>query len=397
MRLARLLGGFALLSVVVPLHAAEAPPDVRTVIVPRARAWCGPSTSVDLYPTNELRQGDRVEVVEELPSGWLAIRPPAGSFSWINNRFLQHIAKNYGNYVVAHEGHPVPVLIGSTVKTDRPTKTGVKLPRGAQVRALGRTMTDDEGTWVMIEPPSGEVRYIRKEDVAKPADPPRTTVVAAGSVRPAPAVPPPPPDGDALWRDAEKAERTGRIADAIRLYRLAGDANLNVNRARADAAYQRAHWLQQANVSTNAPSGSYYYPEQDTRAASPSVQGRVYPLPTDHGGSSAVRLIGPAGPRAANGQLVSTQPGAAGWGTSQASSSPPSVQGRLGKGYRSAGDQRSYPLLNSRGDPIMNVTAGPGVDLTSHIDHNVELWGPVVYYPELRGNLMTVTQVRDLP
>ena len=40
------------------------------------------------------------------------------------------------------------------------------------------------------------------------------------------------PDGDALWRDAEKADHAGRLADAIRLYRLAGDANLSVNPSR---------------------------------------------------------------------------------------------------------------------------------------------------------------------
>ncbi len=138
MRSVSLLGGLVLAFVLAgSIAAADTPPDVRTVAAPLSQVWCGPSTSDGLYPTNVLRQGDRVQVVEELPSGWLAIRPPAGSFSWINTRFLQHIAAKYTNYVVAYEGYPVPVLIGSSIKKDRPSKIGVKLPRGAQVHGFG--------------------------------------------------------------------------------------------------------------------------------------------------------------------------------------------------------------------------------------------------------------------
>ncbi len=239
MRFDWLFGGLSLVSVLAgPILPALGASDVRTVAVPQAQVWCGPGTADGLYPTNMLRRGDRVQVVEELPSGWLAIRPPAASFSYINKLFVQVIANKYTNYVVTFEGYNVPVLVGSSIVSDRrPTKIGAKLPRGTQVRGIvgGREVTDGEGTWLPIEPPAGEVRYIRKEDVSNPADSSRVAVaaagVASGSPRPAPAVPPPPPDGDALWRDAEKAERTGRLADAIRLYRLAGDANLSVNRA----------------------------------------------------------------------------------------------------------------------------------------------------------------------
>jgi hypothetical protein len=195
------------------LTAAEKPPDVRTVTVPQAQVWCGPSTSDGLYPTNVLRQGDRVQVERELESGWLVIRPPAGSFSWINNRFVQYISSKYANYVVTYDGHDVPVLIGSSLKTDRPSKIGVKLPRGAQVRVIGRGMTDEEGTWLPIDPPEGEVRYLRKEAVAKPAGVLQTSASAKAAV--------PPPDADTLWRDAERADQAGRLADAVRLYRLA--------------------------------------------------------------------------------------------------------------------------------------------------------------------------------
>lgn len=387
MRFAPLFDGLVLLAVLAGSSpAADGPPDVRTVVAAKARVWCGPSQSDGLYPTNELQPGHRVQVLEELPSGWLAIRPPPGSFSWINSRFVKYIASKYANYVVTHEDYPVPVLIGSSIKTERPSKIGVKLPRGAQVRVIGRAMTDEEGTWLPIEPPEKEVRYIRQEDVTKPGAPTRTTAASSGSAAATPAVPVPPPDGDGLWRDAEKAERKGRLADAIRLYRLAGDANLSVNPARADEAYRRAQWLQQANSSTNPSNGSYFYPDR---------QGNAAPVPGNPVGSNAVHLIGTAPTGPANGQLVSAQAASPYWGAPQAGAQGQSVTGKLVRGGRLE-DQRSYLLLSGAGSPLMYVVAGPGVDLTSLVDRNVELWGSVIYYKYLRNYLLTATHVREV-
>jgi len=361
------------------LTAAEAPPDVRTVTVPQAQVWCGPNTSNGLYPTNVLKQGERVQVERELESGWLVIRPPAGSFSWINNRFVQHISPRHANYVVTYEGHDVPVLIGSCLKTDRPSKIGVKLPRGAQVRVIGRGMTDEEGTWLPIDPPEGEVRYLRKEAVAKPAPPPRTTASAKAMV--------PPPDADALWRDAEKADQAGLLADAVRLYRLAGDANLSVNPSRADEAYRRAHWIEQANSSTHAAGGSVYYP--DGRTPSPTANASPYVLPIHQSGTNVVQPIGAAAPGMANGQLVAAQAVSAATGTPQMYYE----KGRLQAAFKNEVNRR-YHLLNEKGNPFRTVTAGPGVDLSSFEGQNVELWGHLTWDYDRRNWLLTATQVR---
>lgn len=362
------------------LRAAEPPPDVRTVTVPQAQVWCGPSTSDGLYPTNLLRQGERVQVERELESGWLVIRPPAGSFSWINNRFVQYISPNYRNYVVTYDGHDVPVLIGSSLKTDRPTKIGVKLPRGAQVQVIGRSMTDEEGTWLPIQPPEGEVRYIRTEHVAKPGSSTQTVAAAKATVQP--------PDGDTLWRDAEKADRAGRLADAVRLYRLAGDANLSVNPSRADEAYRRAHWIEQANSSTHAPGGSYYYPDGRTPATTASIT--PYTLPVHQVGTNVIQPIGGAAPGTVNGQLVSTQ---------TVSTAQPSLcyeKGRLQRAFKNEVNRR-YHLLDTKGNPFCSVMAAPGVDLTRYQDHDVELWGSKTYDSERRNYLLTASYVRELP
>ncbi|MHB1423705.1 MAG: hypothetical protein ACYC3I_11030, partial [Gemmataceae bacterium] len=328
------------------LAAAEPTPDVRTITVPEAQVWCGPSTGDGLYPTNLLRQGDRVQVERELESGWLVIRPPAGSFSWINNRFVQYISSKYANYVVTYDGHDVPVLIGSSLKSDRPNKIGVKLPRGAQVRVIGRGMTDEEGTWLPIDPPEGEVRYLRKEAVAKPMSGAQTSSSAKAAVLAS--------DGDTLWRDAEKADRAGRLADAVHLYRLAGDANLSANPTRADEAYRRAHWIEQANSSTNAPSGAYYYPDGPTPP--PAANITPFSLPVNQVGTNAIQPIGGAAPGAANGQLVSTRAVAT---TQQGICCE---KGRLQRAFKNEVNRR-YHLLDKNDHPFRSVVAARGVDL----------------------------------
>jgi hypothetical protein len=380
MRYTSLLAALTLLLISsARLTAADKAPDVRTVIVPRAQVWCGPSTAAGLYPTNVLRQGERVQVVQELDSGWLAIRPPAGSFSWINERFVQHtVAKYPNNYVVNREDYPAPVLIGSSEVKTKPTRMGTNLERGTQVHVIGRAMKDDEGTWLPIEAPEGEVRYIRKEDVSKPRPVVNATAATPVSVRKEP----PPPDGDALWRDADRAERTGRIADAIRLYRLAGDANLSNNRERADYAYQRAHWLEQANTSTNPAGGSASVPDRGAA---------TYPVPANQVGTNAVHLIGTASPGAVNGQLVAASASSTNWLEPKSNDY---VRGRLSKSSRSLADRPGYWVMDDNDKPLIYVTAAPGVDLSSHVHQKVELWGSSVYIKDLRRRLLTVTCVR---
>ncbi|HEY7426689.1 MAG TPA: hypothetical protein VH682_20810 [Gemmataceae bacterium] len=386
MRYTSLLAGLTLLFVSsARLAAADKAPDIRTVLVPQAQVWCGPSTSDGLYPTNVLRQGDRVQVVHELDNGWLAIRPPAGSFSWINDRFVQNtVAKYPNNYVVSYEGYPVPVLIGSSEMKVKPTRIGMRLERGSQVRVMGRPMTDNEGTWLPIESPEGELRYLRKENVTG-SGPPVGAVATAASVRKASAEPPPPPDGDALWRDADQAERKGRLADAIHLYLLAGEANLRVNPARAEAAYQRAHFLQQANTSTDPTTGSHFAPDRNAP---------TYPLPANQTGTNAVRLIGTASPGAVNGQLVSTSASSTDWLAPRPNDY---VRGHLCKPSGRLRGPPAYLVVDDNEKPLIYVTAGPGVELASCVHQKVQLWGASVFNNDLRRRLLTVTCVQLSP
>src|SRR5262245_9545420 len=86
-----------------------------TVTANESEVRSGAGDSQQLYPTNRLVKGDTVEVVREQEGGWLAIKPPPGSFSWINSRFVQRIGNTSSFVVNAHPDSKVPLLLGSSL------------------------------------------------------------------------------------------------------------------------------------------------------------------------------------------------------------------------------------------------------------------------------------------
>ena len=111
---------------------------VATVKVPEAEVRSGAGASAELYATNRLHKGDKVEVVKELQGGWLAIKPPPGSFSWINSRFVKEAPPGKPMWVVvAHPEVRVPLLMGSDVHADKPTVEGVRVVYGTLLRSVG--------------------------------------------------------------------------------------------------------------------------------------------------------------------------------------------------------------------------------------------------------------------
>ncbi len=164
------LGGCLILGLSGPASAQTVQYQA-TVMAQGAEVHCKPGTGKEIYVTNHLRHGDVVQVVGDHDDGWLEIVPPAGSFSWINARDIQHPLdwiKYPNNYLVSRDGS-VPVFIGSSVDAgSRHTVVGVQLPKGSQVaRVALDTVKDHDGDWVRIQPPANEVRYIRAEMVKK--------------------------------------------------------------------------------------------------------------------------------------------------------------------------------------------------------------------------------------
>jgi hypothetical protein len=387
--------------------APVATPDVRYVKDAEAEVRCQPSTKAEMYATNRLRRGDSIEVVEELPGGWLKIRPPRGSFSWINVNNLYHIAPNQPNEVITTD-EPAPVYIGSEVQKGRPTVVGARLKRGTQVRSIGRPLAGDStapgeaGPWMPIEAPEGEFRYIRAEAVAKDR-PAVDTVAAARAPNGAPAgstftplggalvsatAPPasnaitPVPDVQALYGRALEAERAGNLHDAILLWEQVTATLQNQGRTQEAGRYAaRARELRQA------PQGGSLTLPSETR----------YPTPAGQRTDPTVRLAAPPGTTPSAGTPANSGPGTLTARGSAASGLPSSGPGRLRRAGRAVEYQRTYVLENDQGLPLLYVAPAPGLDLEPYVNHNVELFGHAAYRGDIRAYYMTVARVQPLP
>ncbi|MBI2477951.1 MAG: hypothetical protein HYV60_04690 [Planctomycetia bacterium] len=87
------------------------------------------------YATGRIVAGDEIEVYERKGGGWLAIRPPEGSFNWIEANKLRmtndpDLGKVVGNHVVA--------WVGSELGAVEDHKWQVKLDPGEPVQLMSR-------------------------------------------------------------------------------------------------------------------------------------------------------------------------------------------------------------------------------------------------------------------
>ena len=141
------------------LAVAESSPYQARVIVAGAPVHSGPGDN--FYPTDTLTEGESVEVYREKPGGWLAIRPPEGSYSWVAERDL--IIKDGGVAEVIKDD--VASRIGSLL-SDRHNAAQVRLKKGESVEVLGEESLNGE-KWFKIAPPAGEFRWIQASVVER--------------------------------------------------------------------------------------------------------------------------------------------------------------------------------------------------------------------------------------
>jgi hypothetical protein len=367
--------------------------DVRFVTVAEAEVRAGPSADAKFYITNKLPGGSRVEVLEELPDGWLKIAPPAGSFSWINTRYIKQLASNQPNHVVVHvDDVQVPVYIGSNIVNQPPTVTGTKLKTGFLIERIGtQTFVSEDGILMPIKAPLGEGRFIRAEMVGKNAPgsavPATLASVNGGGQRTtssfSPANPPasaaPHASPEAMWYQALQAERTGRYQEAVRLYALVGADCAVSNPYMSGQALYRAKYLQDYFRSYGValpPGPTTTDPRQGVASVAPTAR------------------LGAPGPERSSFTRETTAPATL---VSRFNPTNPSTYSGLLRESGRCRDGRKLYALDSPGYPRMYVTVGEGVDLERHIDRSVQLTGPAHYDGELRANFMTVQRVQALP
>jgi len=421
MRCARLIGGAVwMLAMSLTAHAGSAPFQA-TVIVPEVEVRCLPSASANSYATSKLRQGAIVEVLEEKEGGWLAIKPPPGSFSWVQTRFLQRPYLNAPSGVILGEG--VEVRLGSSVVDRRPDVFQVRLPRGAQVVILNgpRAYDDETGGWVMIQPPEREVRFI-PADAVKAASPVQTVSSAAptgGSFKSAPSGVPSVgtqplqagmegvhstdhvPVEDPLWLQAKQAEKEGKFAEAEQLYlqlaRQTPDHNLCIR------CYNHIHYMK-ARIQVVAPGTT----ATTAPVASPVSTSETRLVPT-----AAIpypQVVKPAPPAMAqatsqytyirepatsSGRTApATAPAATPVANPPAPAGPQTVgPGLLVRAVSPVAGQQAYMFDRGEGQPIFYVLASPGVNLESYINSRVSITGPIAYHQGYRREVLTAVQV----
>lgn len=146
-------------------------PYVAYIAAETAKIHAGPGNAH--YATDELARGTTVEVLREI-SGWLAIRPPVGSFSWVPAREAELTDEPDVAVILADD---TPAWIGTRVDRDADHMWQVQLNQGDHVKVLDvkRRAAAGRGaeSWYRIEPPEGELRFVRAEHVSRdePAEP----------------------------------------------------------------------------------------------------------------------------------------------------------------------------------------------------------------------------------
>ncbi|MFM8952524.1 MAG: hypothetical protein ACKOOF_05595 [Planctomycetaceae bacterium] len=194
-----------------------------TVRVAAAHAYLRAGPSDDFYPTERLTCGTPVEVWAFGESGYCAVRPVRGSSSWMRRCDVECPTASASAGVTPAPIAGVVVTDGAIARVgsqlnDLRHVTQVALEAGERVTVI-ESVTIPEGRhageWVRIEPPAGEFRWARVEDLALPPE-------LAGAIEPVE-----PPAGAGL----------AAAGDAIAAIRDAG------------------HAVQQAVAEMNAPAG----------------------------------------------------------------------------------------------------------------------------------------------
>jgi len=128
-------------------------------------ARCGPGG--DYYRTDPLRHGQRLEVYLETENGWLGVRPPDGSFSWVPADAIQPDRSGQSGSVIEDGALS---WIGTQLGKARKYMWQVQLSQGETVSILGRAERegpDGPQLWYRIAPPAGEFRWVHRDQVVE--------------------------------------------------------------------------------------------------------------------------------------------------------------------------------------------------------------------------------------
>lgn len=140
-------------------------------------ARCGPSG--DYYRTDQLRHGQTLEVYAETEDGWLGVRPPDDSFCWVIADAIEVNATGDDGTIV--EDRSV-AWIGTHLGRARKYRWQVQMAKGESVSIIGKSERegpDGPQLWYRIVPPSGEFRWVHRDQVVENSE----DLIASNDVR----------------------------------------------------------------------------------------------------------------------------------------------------------------------------------------------------------------------
>ena len=132
----------------------------------------------DFYPTERLVAGTAVEVWAVDPSGYVAVRPVEGSYSWLRACDVDPVTVSGGPAASPASGLGIGVIVtdgavarvGSQIN-DLRHAAQVSLEAGERVQMIDEVRITEgrhAGLWVRIEPPAGEFRWAWLADLEIP-------------------------------------------------------------------------------------------------------------------------------------------------------------------------------------------------------------------------------------
>jgi len=327
------LGSFTAVVFLVGTAACFAQdPTTKFIMVPEVEVRSGPS--FNFYPTSMLRQNDSVRIVTETAPqpDWVAIAPPAGSFSWINAKAVKR-KEGQPSLGIVDSDVPVPVMPGSSVTSKAPNVEQVKLEKGTVVVILDETLA--EGAYLAIQPPVNEVRYIPAQAIK-----PQQFVGSPAAPNPLPGL------GNETIAQADQALKAGNIERAKQLYNQAAQSTNN---------YQDKIRCYNALVSLgDGPRNHPGHPDQ--------AQG-VAMTPSGHLSGATAPLF-----KTAQIQRGTVQPAQwSAWGVLRVAA------------FKSEDGQPMYVLENQKGQPLLYASAQQGLSLNNFIGRTICLYGPITY------------------
>ena len=421
-----------LLPLVAPSAARAQFPFEGTVNVERSlQVRSGPSENH--YRTGILKRGDRVTVVRQEADGWLAIEPPADSFSWVSGQFIREISPAEGE--VASD--KVNVRVGTPINEELRDTVQVQLHRGDRVRILDRK-TSGQGVlakvWYKIASPPGEVRYVKSEFVQAadgrriaPAAGPRGAdkrpepARAGAASQPAKAGPKRPVEAGAGDEDEHEKPVTASAADLLGQANAAYEVEMGKRLADRDFSKARDLYEQAAKVAENDTDQMHIarrlsqIEDHDARKAKLDEFDQIVQRSKERDRvlmSMARNKPKSAQPPGSRPDGAAKEPGAAvkdrdpqqpdrrkdagGPGQNADGKDPYNGSGVLRKSSVKIDGKPAYVLASPRGGVRYYVTPGPGVDLATYEDQTIAIRGTAKFRPELQAPHIVAREVTPI-